>query len=101
MDMYPRMLFRYPAALPSPAALQDGIYDTLVVDDAEAEAAADGFHQTPAEARAATAPAPVDPDNAPPTRAELEAKATELGIPFKGTWRDKKIADAIAEKLQG
>lgn len=38
-------------------------------------------------------------DNTPPTRAELEAKAAELGITIDGRWRDAKIASLIAEAL--
>lgn len=50
------------------------------------------------------AAAPVEADapdeDAPPTRAELEAKATELGIPFNGRTSDKKLSGLIATALQ-
>jgi len=39
-------------------------------------------------------------DDAPPTRAELESKATELGIKFDGRTRDKRLANLIEEKLK-
>jgi len=39
-------------------------------------------------------------DDAPPTRAELESKATELGIKFDGRTRDKRLANLIDEKLK-
>jgi len=42
---------------------------------------------------------PVSDDNAPPTRKELETKATELGIKFDGRFSDKKIAQLIDEAL--
>jgi hypothetical protein len=42
---------------------------------------------------------PVLDDNAPPTREELEAKATELGLKFDGRFSDKKIAQMIDEAL--
>lgn len=42
---------------------------------------------------------PVLDDFAPPTREELEAKATELGIKFDGRYSDKKIAQMIDEAL--
>lgn len=45
------------------------------------------------------APAPVPEDNAAPTRAELEAKATELGIRFDGRTKDKKLGQLIEDKL--
>ena len=38
-------------------------------------------------------------DSAPPTREELETKATELGIKFDGRYSDKKIAQMIDEAL--
>jgi hypothetical protein len=45
------------------------------------------------------ATAHVPDDNAAPTRAELEAKATELGIKFDGRTRDKKLAQLIEDTL--
>lgn len=42
---------------------------------------------------------PVPDDFAPPTRQELETKATELGIKFDGRFSDKKIAQLIDEAL--
>jgi hypothetical protein len=42
---------------------------------------------------------PVPDDFAPPTRQELETKATELGIKFDGRYSDKKIAQMIDEAL--
>ena len=47
------------------------------------------------------APAPVPEDNAAPTRAELEAKATELGIRFDGRTKDKKLKKLIQDALTG
>ena len=41
---------------------------------------------------------PVQVD-APPTRAELETKATELGIHFDGRTRDKRLGQLIQDKL--
>ena len=38
-------------------------------------------------------------DIAPPTRQELEEKATELGIKFDGRFSDKKISQLIEETL--
>lgn len=40
-----------------------------------------------------------DPDNAPPTRAELEAKANELGVQFSPNIGDKKLGERIQEAL--
>jgi hypothetical protein len=38
-------------------------------------------------------------DDAPPTRTELEAKATELGIRFDGRTKDKKLGQLIQDRL--
>lgn len=38
-------------------------------------------------------------DDKPPTRAELEQKATELGVEFSKQLGDKKLAERIAAKL--
>ena len=52
-------------------------------------------------AKVAPAPEPVVPaDDAPPTRAELEAKATELNIPFNGRTSDKKLGKLIQTALE-
>lgn len=113
MNEYPRMLVRYPAQYRLPAKLQDGDYDTRIVADADehADANGEGWCDSTLDARAKHAAslqpvavvvdntAPVV-DNAPPTRAELEAKATQLGIAFKPQWGDKKLADTIAAALE-
>ena len=39
-------------------------------------------------------------DTAPPSRQELEEKATELGIKFDGRYSDKKISQLIEEALK-
>jgi hypothetical protein len=70
------------------AKLSEGWYESL-------PAAIEGKPAKPAEA----ASEPVLDDNAPPTREELEAKATELGIKFDGRYSDKKIAQMIDEAL--
>jgi hypothetical protein len=46
----------------------------------------------------APAPEPIDED-ALPTREELEAKATELGIRFDGRTKDKKLGQLIQDRL--
>ena len=128
MDQFPCMRYRFPAKLRDAAHLQDGIYDTRTAsDEAEADALrADGFYDTAAEAKevgdaaakvasdeaAAAADAKrledakallaaADADKTPPTRAELEQKATELGITFAPNIGDAKLAERIAEKLKG
>jgi hypothetical protein len=56
------------------------------------------------QVKATPAPSPVvEPesisDDAEPTRAELEAKATELGIRFDGRTKDKKLGQLIQDRL--
>ena len=54
------------------------------------------------KAKEAAIPAvPAPSDNAPPTRAELETKAAQLGIKFDGLTRDKKLGQLIQEQLTG
>jgi len=50
------------------------------------------------ETTAKPAPEPLH-DNAPPTRAELEAKATQLALKFDGRTSDKKLGQLITKKL--
>lgn len=102
MDHFPKMLYRYPSIGEGAQALQDGLYDTRIVGSkAEGdEALAAGWHETPPEARNPGESAPKT-DEAPPTRAELEAKAAEIGLAFDGRIGDKKLLAMIAEKLKG
>jgi hypothetical protein len=60
----------------------------------------DWREQAKAKAEAAAVVPVVQADeDAPPTRAELEAKATELGIRFDGRTRDKKLGQLIQDRL--
>lgn len=87
---------------------------TIVEDEAVEQARAEGWYLTTGEAEQAHAGAQQEVhtkvleqqsqgqerlDNAAPTRAELEAKAKELGIKFDGRTSDKKLGDQIAAKL--
>jgi hypothetical protein len=113
MDMFPKMLYRFPAQSRDSVALQDGTYDVLQVvsEGEEADAVADGWFEAPAEAKAAFAEklvateaaakaAALAASNQEPTREELEAKAAELGLKFDGRTSDKKLSEAILEKLK-
>lgn len=110
MDDHPKMLYRFPAAGLNSILLEGATYDTRVVGDADAEAAAlaEGWCTTWPEANAnhaanvnaaQTAQAAADAATGP-TRAELEQKATELGIKFDGRTSDKKLSDLIAATLE-
>lgn len=72
-----------------------GTYSYRGAEDSEAlgKLLAEGWFATLPEAidgKAAEAE-----DNAAPTRAELEAKATELGISFDGRTTDKRLGEKI------
>ncbi|MBQ5963148.1 hypothetical protein [Massilia sp. ZL223] len=95
---------------PGPHEIHGGRFDYIIVNDDEIEQhLADGWHLTTTEAkaahdeeqaRAAAAAAGDGPsDGAPATRAELEAKATELGIEFSPNIGDKKLGERIAAAL--
>lgn len=47
------------------------------------------------------APPPVPADDAPVTRAELEAKAQELGLKVDRRWSDRRLSDTIERALSG
>jgi len=84
---------RKPTKVRKPSKPIDGINHRLLREQADAQAAAAAKVQAPVEST-------VPNDNAPVTRAELEAKATELGIPFNGRTSDKKLSGLIATALQ-
>lgn len=98
----PTMLYKHPGA----HEIHGDKFDYVVVDDHEVDQAKkDGWSLTTTEAKAKTkAPAKsaeaVADDNAPPTREELEAKATELGIKFDGRTSDSKLGGLIAKALE-
>jgi hypothetical protein len=84
------------------AALADGWFLDQYAAKAAHEAAALAAQPAAAAgagdagANAAVVPA----DAAPPTRAELEQKATELGVKFDGRVSDKTLAERIAAALK-
>ena len=93
----PTMVLKYPGK----HQFQDGSYDYQIVDESEVDAAlSEGWFRTKEEAKAAYEQPAVEPvSDAPPTRAELEQKARELGLKFDGRTTDKKLAALIAEKV--
>jgi hypothetical protein len=76
-----------PVKVRKPSKPIDGINHRLIREQAEAAA------------KAAEAQAIVPEDDAAPTREELEAKATELGIRFDGRTKDKKLGQLIQDRL--
>ncbi len=80
-----------PVKVRKPSKPIDGINHRLL-----AEQAAAAFQ---AQAQAVEVVATAQEDDAAPTRAELEAKATELGIRFDGRTKDKKLGQLIQDRL--
>lgn len=83
------------------AALADGWFLDQYAAKAAHEAAALAAQPAPAAGAgdAGADAAAVPADDAPPTRAELEQKAAELGVKFDGRVSDKTLAQRIADKL--
>lgn len=95
---YPRMLYK----AGGPHKLSDGNFDYLIVDDAPGLALAlgDGWALTTLDAlEPRRNPVPVE-DDAPPTRAEMEAKARELKLSFNARTSDANLAAKIAAALK-
>jgi len=80
-----------PVRVRKPSKPIDGINHRLLAEQAAAAA------QAEAQAMQVVDTAPED--DAAPTRAELEAKATELGIKFDGRTKDKKLGQLIQDRL--
>jgi hypothetical protein len=76
-----------PVKVRKPSKPIDGINHRLLREKAEAEAQATEAQEI------------VPEDDALPTREELEAKATELGIRFDGRTKDKKLGQLIQDRL--
>lgn len=94
-SFYPVMLYK----LGGPHEIHGGKFDTLIArDEAEKDAAQSaGWRLTTDEAREH---APVPSDDVPATRAELEAKADELGIKHDKRTSDAKLSAKIAAELR-
>lgn len=97
----------YPAFVykcPGPFAHNGGTHDYVVVNDAAErdQRIAEGWFATMLEAiagkSAVAEPGEVSDDSAP-TRAEMEAKAKELGIAFDGRTSDAKLLAKINDAL--
>jgi len=82
---------RKPVKVRKPSKPIDGINHRLLAEQAAAAAQA--------EVQAVEVVDTAPEDDAAPTRAELEAKATELGIRFDGRTKDKKLGQLIQDRL--
>lgn len=100
MSDFPRMLYQ----VGDQVELNNGWFNYIIVDDQDALDILlnNGWYMTSGEAKDANiapAPEPVVVDDATPTRAEMEAKAAELGVKFDGRTRDAKLLSLITEAL--
>jgi hypothetical protein len=105
MSKYPMAVYKAPGD-----EVIDGKHFTskVVADESEHDQALDdGWHESPADADEAhqkTVKADeskaADDQSGKPTRDELVQKAKELGIAFKPQTSDKKLLEAIEERLQ-
>lgn len=92
---------------PGPHFCDGHMVDYIIVDmEQDDEFVADGWFRTIPEALEAAAGSVVsdeakEDESAPPTRDELEQKATELGIKFDGRTTDAKLLAKIEEALKG
>jgi len=103
---FPRMVYQAGGT----EEIHGGRFATKIVHDTdELDAAlAGGWCLTTPEAKAAAekpagagAADEEKDDNAPPTREELKAKATELGLTFPGNVSNAKLAEMIDAALAG
>jgi hypothetical protein len=100
MTEFPALVYKVPGKHVRP----HGTYNFTGVNDAEElkDKLKEGWFSSLSEAIESEDKEVVEEedDNTPPTRQELEEKATELGIKFDGRFSDKKIAQLIEAALQ-
>ena len=105
---FPTIVYRCPGPHWGPPGTT---YESVGVEDEQqlAQRLSDGWFATlPEAAESFLNPKPsaeaivaeVVEDDAPPTRAEMEAKATELGIKFDGRTSDARLLAKITEALR-
>jgi len=100
---FPTILYRVPGAHSGPGFTYDyaGALDQSAADALKAQ----GWHETLVDAVSPPSVEPAAPeddvpaDDAPPTRAELEAKANELGVKFDGRTSDALLLSRINAAL--
>ena len=92
----PTLLYR----CPGPYSRPGGTYALLPVADAQALAEAEhqGWFRTMPEAIEGKPAHKAEPaDDAPPTRAEMEQRASEVGLKVDGRWSDARLAAELAK----
>ena len=91
------MLYRYPGE----HELHGDKFDYIIVEDDKLEETLENaWYKTTSEAKEKS-PLNIHPpaDDDEPTRGELEAKATELGITFRSNTKNETISKKIQEAL--
>lgn len=96
-DQFPTLVYKGHG----PHSRAGGAYDFAAANDQEELDAklADGWFTTLPEAINAHDKPAVKSDGAPPTRAELETKAKELGIKFTSKTTDAELGSSITKAL--
>lgn len=90
------MLYKHPGQ----HKLHGDMFDYIIVnEDAVEDTIKKGWSLTTDEAKGIMDAEIID--NAPPTREEIEAKATELGIKFRSNTTDETILSKIKEVIDG
>lgn len=94
---FPRMVYK----AGGPHEIHGGHFDYLIAESADelASMLANGWFLTTDEARA-PAPTTAPVSDEPLSRAELEAKATALGIEFSPRLGDAKLAERVEAALR-
>jgi len=108
---FPRLVYR--SASDHALARDQSEHDALIADGwfpSVPEALAGRLVGTPLSGEEAPPTVPLAPvpdaeidyenDDAPPTRAEMEAKAAELGIKVRSNWGDARLRAEIEAKLK-
>jgi hypothetical protein len=98
--IFPGFVYKSPGRM---GKVRKKTYDWCAVQNEQelAEKLAQGWYATRDEAFAPKPLTPKQPDpiaeDAPPTRAELEQKAREIGLKFDGRTSDRKLLKMIEE----
>ena len=100
----PKLVYKSPGSQYGPAGKTYSWSGVKTQEDLD-DKIADGWFLTLAEAIAPKDAPNIEQkaveidENAPPTRSELEQKATELGLKFDGRTSDNKLGQKIQESL--
>lgn len=97
MEKYPQMLYRAGGT----QVFHGVTVDVCIVHDEVSYKAATSHGWVDSPALAEKSATPREQLTEPPTRAELEQKATELGITFDGRTGNRKLTESIEAAMAG